>query len=135
MKKVLSMVLCVLMITVCFTACSKEKDFIGLWECEKVEAEGKEYTDNLMGVPIAVAMQFDIKEDGKGKVNTIGGASTDAKWTIEDSTITIEIDGEKVKFELKDDKLVGSEGEGDGKATFTLKKVDKLTEYSSSASK
>ena len=71
---------------------------IGKWNayaCYVFESEVdiKEYYDN--------ETSLELREKGKG-VFTLNGESADVKWAVKGNELTITLDGEKLKGEIKD---------------------------------
>lgn len=110
-----------------------EAELVGKWECESVVMGGITIQDNLFGIPVAIMMQLDIQQGGKGvEYENEGGESSEFKftWKLEDRICKLDFDGELIEFKMKDGKLMGAITEDGQTVSFTLKKVDKFTEFS-----
>lgn len=105
--------------------------FVGKWQGEKVEFEGETVTD-VMGLPVSVLYQFDIREDGtvalgEGLLSIIGEAPS-FTWGVisEDEIEIVNLAEEDVTvLKLDGDKLVGEE---DGEVSY-LAKVDEFEAF------
>lgn len=156
MKKLLSLSMAVFMIMGCAAGCGKDEDdgksskadstFVGKWEAEKIVQDGHEYTD-FLGIPVAVMMQFDLKEDGTCILDEMLASQSDkaedikGTWKSDGDKVTIKVErpasessdkengSNELELEYKDGKLQAIEEEDGKKVEYYLIKVDKFTEY------
>ncbi len=143
MKKLISLS-AALMLGICaFASCGKDdsssessesskgSNLTGKWEVTKYVMDDKEETTLSKGVPIAVGLQFELKEDGKA----IGWNPVDnveekmvAKWTVDGDKLTL---GEYV--EEDEDKDSDSESEDKEDSTEAATEEDENKEDSTEA--
>ncbi|MCR5729080.1 MAG: hypothetical protein K6G20_01820 [Ruminococcus sp.] len=156
MKKLLSLSMAVFMIMGCAAGCGKDEDdgksskadnkYVGKWETEKIVQDGYEYTD-FFGIPVAVMMQFDLKEDGTCTIDEMLASQSDepvdikGTWKADGDKVTIkaektnsdssdkENESNELELEYKDGKLQAISEEEGKKFEYYLVKVDKFTEY------
>ncbi|HRR75975.1 MAG TPA: hypothetical protein P5191_04065 [Ruminococcus sp.] len=118
-----------------------ESDVIGKWEAEKlVTDQGVEMTD-LLGIPFAVAFQFEFKSDGTCVVSeqmmdlTPDEKAPKVSWEIDGNSLVVTVDDsetssdDSLSFNYEDGKLVARNIEEDMEGALYLVKVDKFTEF------
>lgn len=132
MKKFAALSLAAVMLTSAFVGCgskssSKDKDYAGKYELQKMSMGDESYEGDVAGTPIALMMQVELKSDGTAVENSLTGDNGTGKWEADGDTVTIEIDGDKVKFEADGDTLTGKQGEGDEAMEMVIKKVSEFT--------
>lgn len=133
---------------------SKGSNLTGKWEVTKYVMDDTEETTLSKDVPIAVALQFELREDGKAiGWNPVDNVEEEmvAKWTVDGDKLTLgeyveedesnESDAESedkededsteeeadMVLEIKDGKLCYSEESDGHKLSFELSKVDSYT--------
>ncbi len=131
-KQVISMMMAATMVAGLAAGCgskssSKDKDYAGKYELQKMSMGDESYEGEVAGTPIALMMQVELKSDGTAVENSLTGDNGTGKWEADGDTVTIEIDGDKVKFEADGDTLTGKQGEGDEAMEMVIKKVSEFT--------
>ena len=114
MKKFAALSLAAVMLTSAFVGCgskssSKDKDYAGKYELQKMSMGDESYEGEVAGTPIALMMQVELKSDGTAVENSLTGDNGTGKW---------EADG---------DTLTGKQGEGDEAMEMVIKKVSEFT--------
>jgi len=139
MKKIAALSMAAVMLTSCFVGCgskssSKDTDVKGKWEASKMVMGDQTFEGELApGVPLAVMMQLELKDDGKLVEKSETGDNNEGTYTVDGDKVTLEIDGDKVEFKVDGDTMVGSEEEDGEKMEFTLKKVSEFTTVAANA--
>ncbi|MGN1404488.1 MAG: hypothetical protein ACI4XB_09230 [Ruminococcus sp.] len=129
MKKVISTVLALAMLTAGLTACgdSETKKMVGYWECTGIDFGDGEVVEDLMGYPAAAFLQMELKEDGTATCYIYGEEPEEMKWIYSGDTLTMGEDDEASEFIYENDQLVARD-ESDGETTIMyLQKVDEFT--------
>ena len=115
MKK-FSFIIVMMIILTMLAGCGGSGEATG-YEGKYVSVSGEMMGVELTGEDIA-GWSIELNNGGKGKMD-IDGESGNIKWTLEDKTITVTVDGEEMKGVFEDDKLVFEDILGSGmKLTF-----------------
>ncbi|MCR5599792.1 MAG: hypothetical protein K6G33_03480 [Ruminococcus sp.] len=140
MRRILSLMIAAVMLTLCIVGCGKrDPKYIGKWEADSMNLGGESSTA-VMGVPLSALFRFEVTDDGKVKWrsavdnNIIQNAKSnmDITWKeTEKNRIEFkvtDISGKEatqtMNLNYRDDMLVIEEG---GSAIY-LKKVDEFTQ-------
>ena len=116
----------------------KSGDYVGKWEVAEMTARGFTVKDSVLGIPIAIFFQAEIKDDGTGTLfeNESGDnkISVAFKWEEKDGGIVLTKEGVsgELKLTKEGDMLVGSLGKSDD-TSYKLKKVDSFTTFDASS--
>ncbi|MBQ3947239.1 MAG: hypothetical protein II656_01860 [Ruminococcus sp.] len=143
MKKLISLS-AALMLGICaFASCGKDdsssessesskgSNLTGKWEVTKYVMDDKEETTLSKGVPIAVGLQFELKEDGKAiGWNPVDNVEEEmvAKWTVDGDKLTL-----SEYVEEDEDKDSDSESEDKEDSTEAATEEDENKEDSTEA--
>lgn len=116
---------------------AKFSGFAGKWEIEEMFSGGMTMKGSFQGVPIAIVFQFELNEDGTGRMmNNSGGDKTniiDIVWEEKNGGCSIKPKDEPNEKELvltpAGDKLTFSVTISGNLSQVTLARVDELTVY------
>ena len=112
-----------------------ESDFIGKWEVSEMSSNGTVIKGDLAGVPIGVALQIELKKDGKGFIQQMLGTEverTALNWTVKNGNVEIRSDDfpdDLMVMKLENGCLVTSYLSDSLDIKATLVKVDEFTVY------
>lgn len=129
MRKFAALSMAAVMLTSCFVGCgskdsSDSKSYAGKYELQKMSMGDETYEGEIMGTPIALMMQIELKDDGTAVELD---DNENGKWEADGDTVSIEFGGDKVEFKADGDTLTGTQGEGDDSVEMVIKKVSEFT--------
>lgn len=102
MRSIFSVAIVMLIVLTMLAGCGGE-EATG-YEGKYVSVSGEMMGIELTGDDIA-GWSIELKSGGKGKME-IEGETGNIKWSLEENTITIKVDGEEITGTIEDDKLV-----------------------------
>lgn len=147
MKNILAAAAAAVVFAGCLTGCGSKKEetpgkkYVGLWECNKMEVNGRVYEESFMdsGIPLHAVYRLDVKEGGVGvlvsPMSAIAGDSSGDSdsfyWSVEDGKLKLQGATEEDVILLTYDNgtLIMDEGEGVDEIKAYFGKVEEFSEF------
>ena len=115
---------------------SKEEDFVGKWECKKINSDGVVTEGDIYGIPLNIFVQVEIKDDKTGTLSTGIEGSEDAvlafTWAYDENSLTAEANDESVdestsmSFYFQDGEFIMTFSDGTGMTYYYFDKTDEF---------
>lgn len=111
MKKIISLILCLLMLlsSVCTTAFAKDMSMAGHWVTVSANMEGTVLTQEELEA-YGMSMWIDLNEDGTAVMFMEGEQMDGINWSVADNMLVLTLGGDSMMIEILEDGTLNMEG-------------------------